>query len=200
MRIIIVEAKDGNALQFITNTVREAELIFCGLKMLLERECAIIGRRSGIPSEELSGNIAAAVDNTSSSKMKSLRISELSISSSATSDSSDNETQGTDIPEGRQSWSQVPSRGHLKMEANANQSRKDVPSSMMKRDNVQEGPIYHYGQLLIANISSNFKLDIPLALYRALMLDSKSPLMNRWETNRGDLNYSKTGKSRNINS
>lgn len=192
MRIITVEDKDGNVLQFITNTVREAELIMCGLKLLIERERARIGRRGGTPLNKSSGKSEATVGNTPSSKMKGLRISELSISSSAVSDSSDDETQGTDIPEGKQSWSQVPSRGHLKMEANPHQFSKDVPTSSSKRDSAQEGPTYHYGQLLIADISSNFKLDIPLALYRALILDSNSPLMNRWEASRGDSNYTKT--------
>ena len=199
MRIIIVEDKGGNVLQFITNTVREAELIICGLKLLLERECARVGPRGNAPLEDLTGGNEAALDNTQSSKMKGLRISELSVSSSGASDSSDDETQGTDIPEGRQSWSQVPSRGHLKMEANPHHLSKDAPrSTSSRRDSAHEGPTYQFGELLIADISSNFKLDIPLALCRALILDSNSPLMNRWEINRGDTNYSKTGKIPNI--
>lgn len=198
MRIIIVEDKGGNVLQFITNTVREAELIICGLKLLLERECAKVGPRSDAQSGDLIGENEATVDNTPSSKMKGLRISELSISSSVASDSSDDETQGTDIPEGRQSWSQVPSRGHLKMEANPHHLRKDASRSTSQRGSTQEGPTYQYGELIIADISSNFKLDIPLALCRALVLDSSSPVMKRWEINRGDTNYSKTGKIPNI--
>lgn len=192
MRVIIVEDKNGSLLQFITNTVREAELIFCGLKLLLERETHRVGLRGGVPLGSLSELEKDVYNNSSVFNNNNQKVSNLSLSSSATSDSSDDETQGTDIPEGRQSWSQVPSRGHLKANAHHFNDKPILPPQ--GQDEAEEDPKYRYGQLLLSDLVTDVLLDIPLALCRALILDSTSPLIKKWEINRGDSNYSKTGK------
>ena len=127
--------KHGHVLQFITNTVREAELLSCGLKLLLERETIRIGERGGVSLDKLGGiaplsppkrdSTVKAVISTKSDHLsqneptrRDYERSEVSTEYSSSENEDDNESvHDANVPEGRQSWSQVPARQHLRMEA-----------------------------------------------------------------------------------
>ena len=56
----------------------------------------------------------------------------------------------------------------------------------------REGPKYIYGQAVKKELLWDIMLPLPLPLCRALFLDSTSPIMNKWEAERGDMNYTKS--------
>jgi hypothetical protein len=55
LRVISIQDVSGATLLFLANNFREAELLVCGLKLLLERECARLGVRGGLPMTALGG-------------------------------------------------------------------------------------------------------------------------------------------------
>ena len=55
----------------------------------------------------------------------------------------------------------------------------------------RECPKYIYGQAVKTELLRDVTLPLPLPICRALFLDSTSPIMNRWEAERGDMNYAK---------
>lgn len=245
--MIEIKGTKGRTLLFIANTMREAELISCGLKLLLERETSRVGVRGGIPIQKLSGASPSTVvwkgnnnnhsvtdpflntkEEQAPSPVHSTNIDIFpSIGSSAGGDSRSNlgssnwsssendESDGVPdirVPEGRTSWSQVPTRNHLRKSAQGQHDFllsqeesivtppcilpspiKSVGAAPLNMNGEKTKPIYSHGELKIADISSDVLIPIPLPLCRALLLDSSSPLMQRWEIDRGDSNYSKTG-------
>lgn len=58
LRIISIQDVSGTSLLFLANNFREAELLVCGLKLLLERETARLGVRGGLPITALGGKAA----------------------------------------------------------------------------------------------------------------------------------------------
>ena len=50
-----IQDVSGTSLLFLANNVREAELLVCGLKNLLERETAHLGVHGGLPLREFGG-------------------------------------------------------------------------------------------------------------------------------------------------
>lgn len=53
-------------------------------------------------------------------------------------------------------------------------------------------PHYVYGQQVVRDVARNVRLPLPLPLCRVLLLDSTSPVMRKWESNRGDKNFDKS--------
>jgi len=49
LRVISIQDVSGTSLLFLANNFREAELLVCGLKLLLEKETARLGVRGGLP-------------------------------------------------------------------------------------------------------------------------------------------------------
>ena len=47
-------------------------------------------------------------------------------------------------------------------------------------------PTYTHSQLLVREVSKTVLLPLPLPLCRVLLLDSSSPVVSKWETERGD--------------
>ena len=97
------------------------------------------------------------------------------------------------MPEGHQSWSQVPARQHLRLEASKMEHMtNNDPISPQMSVAQHESPTYSHGEQLHTDIATNIMIPLPLPLCRALFLDSQSPLVQRWEFERGDTKYSKT--------
>lgn len=173
---------------------------------MLERETARIGRRGGISLEKLIDMTTPSASNdTSSSKAKCVSRTELrqlkpdvqdasSISDDYSSSDNENDEQNAhelDVPECRGSWSQVPSREHLRMEASSNQFIRNQENLIHDTKKVV-GPKYTHGDQLVTDIATSISIPLPLPLCRALFLDSTSPLMRRWDKDRGDINYART--------
>jgi len=55
LRVISIQDVSGTSLLFLANNFREAELLVCGLKLLLEQESARLGVRGGLPITALGG-------------------------------------------------------------------------------------------------------------------------------------------------
>ena len=49
LRVISIQDSSGTSLLFLANNFREAELLVCGLKLLIERETTRLGVRGGMP-------------------------------------------------------------------------------------------------------------------------------------------------------
>mmetsp|Transcript_3868 Transcript_3868/g.7415 ORF Transcript_3868/g.7415 Transcript_3868/m.7415 type:complete len:1027 (-) Transcript_3868:6219-9299(-) len=199
LRVIEILDKYDRSLKFITNTVREAELLFCGLKVVLERETTRIGRRGGISLEKLIFIVippASNIERVSKTQVRKVELEARGASSVSDCSSSDNEndeqhSNDLNVPESRGSWSQVPSREHLRMEASSNQFVRNQ-ENLTRTTTKVVGPKYTHGDQLVTEIATGISIPLPLPLCRALFLDSTSPLMRRWDIDRGDNNYART--------
>lgn len=80
------------------------------------------------------------------------------------------------VPEGRQSWSQVPGRNKM----------KEIASGAINSREHPQYPTYELGKPVCTDIATNISLPLPLSLCRVLILDSSSPVNRQWETGRAD--------------
>jgi len=234
LRIISIQDVSGTSLLFLANNFREAELLYCGLKLLLERETSRLGVRGGLPITALGGRAtegamspAAARGFKETPMPDPLRLNRERRRSSSngrnvsgySSSEMDNETDqddgstmftedssgliGRGLPEGRKTWGKVPGRAYMRNQAAAGRSTLvppmvdgDIESYQDQPSLVPQGangvPRYVLGQLLVRDISTNVQLPLPLPLCRVLLLDSSSPVISKWEADRGDVDFSKT--------
>lgn len=56
----------------------------------------------------------------------------------------------------------------------------------------RNGTKYVHGQLIVRDIATNIHLPLPLPLCRVLLLDSSSPVIEKWEDDRGDKHFTRT--------
>ena len=217
-RIVCVESLDTQ-LVFLGRTVEETRLLYCGLKIMLEKETARIGIRGGqetttVGSSKSSskkgrggggaitsalrgknGKTSPAISNQSRKKKNNKSPPS---SGYASSDIDDDETDNGDLydhpsdyyhamtttspqdlllPEGWKSWGRVPGRSYMRAQSAS----------------TDEGyPTYAHGQLLIREVCKNVLLPLPLPLCRVLLLDSSSPVISKWENERGDADFERT--------
>jgi lipid-binding SYLF domain-containing protein len=189
LRVISIQDVSGTSLLFLANNFREAELLVCGLKLLLERETSRLGVRGGVPVSELGGTMSRGAMSPATARGYRANVSEdIGRPASPIGNLAEgfvknfDNTDASLVPDGRQSWSQVPGRRYMRQQA--------APQSPDTAAIRSEG--YVHGQLLSREITGNIALDLPIQLCRSLLLDSSSPLMVKWETDRGDTNYVKT--------
>ena len=208
LRIISIQDVSGKSLLFLANNFREAELLVCGLKLLLERETARLGVRGGLPITALGGRAAEGAMSPAAargfqeppSSDKSSRYSRRSngYASSELGDESTIESFSTlafsGIPEGRKKWGNVPGRDYLREKAAASSPSRGLYTSTdygsMNRNGITK---YRHGQPIMRDIATNIHLPLPLPLCRVLLLDSTSPVIEKWEEVRGDKNFTRTG-------
>ena len=216
LRIVSIQDVTGRSLLFLASTNREAELLVCGLKLLLECESARLGVRGGMQLNKLGGEIGKGALSPSaargsfkvrgssrdkSGQAKTRHLSQQGYSSigehGSSSDSSDNNDERDElfardnsakinnrhqVPEGRSSWSQVPSR---------NRMREIADSATSPRNHTQIPP-YVLGKEVSSHIVTDIYLPLPIPLCRVLFLDSSSPVNKAWENGRGDIDYQRT--------
>jgi len=246
LRVISIQDVSGTSLLFLANNFREAELLVCGLKLLLEQETARLGVRGGLPISALGGKAGeGAMSPTAARGFKenhfssmsvfssprstasatSLRQQQLHSSPSSRRNNSRNDSilnsgysssecnddmsftlnhypyssrgtgtvgsngSGADLllltgrhaslPEGRKNWGEMPSRDYLRGQAGQGGGGGGLPN-------------YVHGQVLVREIATDVQLPLPLPLCRVLLLDSSSPVIGQWESDRGDNNFSKS--------
>ncbi|KAL7517055.1 hypothetical protein ACHAWX_006539 [Stephanocyclus meneghinianus] len=224
LRIVAIEDVTGKSLLFIASSNHEAELLVCGLKLLLECESARLGVRGGVPLNKLGGKLNKDAVSPSSARGSlhspramrprpdqkmhrnlALHKADLDDRSKYSSigepgSSSDSENNNEKdvlfaqqdeiaklsdhhlVPEGRGSWSQVPSRSHMRQAASSSTSPRRHPKV----------PIYELGKEICNDVATNISLPMPLAICRVLFLDSTSPVIKAWEGWRGDQDYRRT--------
>lgn len=170
LRVISVCDVSGASLIFLANNLREAELLICGLKLLLERETVRLGVRGGVPVSALGG-----------------RTMDDSMSPSAARGIRENATQS---PDGPAKWSRVPSRNYLRGQAGGIPFEVDEQLS-----DDRDARHYVHGKQLTQHLAQNERLFLPLAVCRVLLLDSTSPVIEQWEMDRGDKNFQKSAWS-----
>jgi lipid-binding SYLF domain-containing protein len=252
LRVISIHAKaTGDStgtstapLLFLANNFREAELLVCGLKLLLEREtnrlsvrggqtkAALFGLKTNSPSKK---NVNGG-GGTSSIQMSQhqhrmpepdaesvLFTSRVGAGTVSTYDTRPSQTQSQQampvsvphshaqpLPDGQASWSQVPQRAYLHQRAVGAASSTmaqptpipvstHMPAHMPMQMNLHLHPpipipahTYTFGELLVRDIAVGVELPLPLAVCRALLLDSTSPVITKWEAERGDSRYVKS--------
>lgn len=218
LRVISMQDVSGTSLLFLANNFREAELLMCGLKLLLERETARLGVRGGLPISALGGRVLdGAMSPTAARGFRDHPTSNASVASSraqgrsnstsrrgvrsasgyASSDVEEFDSGGSGgedasrnpsdfLPEGRKSWGRVPGRSYMRGQAAASKGNQSTGSPE------QGVPQYVHGQLLVRDIAKRVRLPLPLPLCRVLLLDSTSPVIGRWEKERGDMNFDHT--------
>ena len=183
LRVISVQDMSGTSLLFLANNFREAELLVCGLKLLLERETARLLVRGG-----LSRN-----DTLSARGYHELAPSGRGSHFMASDYGGDESTVGEsvgmhdrELPAGRSTWSSLPGRNYMRGQA-------AVSTSPTNGKRVDVGiPSYGHGQQMTRDVARNILLPLPLPFCRVLLLDSTSPVIRKWEKDRGDFNFEKS--------
>ncbi|GAX10889.1 hypothetical protein FisN_UnNu017 [Fistulifera solaris] len=203
LRVISVQDVSGTTLLFLANNFREAELLICGLKLLLERETTRLGVRGGLPLRAFGGKCLEGAmspsaargfrDTSIISTRTSSRGSKSSISHVSDSDACDkNEENLVDQYErdregaADRKWGSVPGRDYMR-----NQAATAVESD----DNgfIEKGfPQYIHDHTIVKEIVTRVRIPLSFSLCRELLLDSTSPVFRAWEKGRGDKNVDKT--------
>ena len=170
LRVINIDDGNGTTLLFLANNVQEAELLICGLKLLLERETSRLGVRGGVPTNNISID-QHNIHNNSKGNMKEPR-----------DESSDDSSSSGDI-QSNVSKPRVPN------ETKIEQKR---PLGVLKQSSIVTSQArYELGKDITETIVANVSLPLPFALCRVLLLDSSSPAIIQWEANRGDKHFEK---------
>jgi hypothetical protein len=180
-RVISLESASSN-FTFVCQSLEETRLLYCGLKILLEKETARSGIRGG-QGRTSKGIIASAMKGNRKKSPKNGKQN--AVSGYVSSDNEDlddivpeSTNIGTeDLPESWKSWGRVPTRAYLRQQASS----------------YDDGyPTYIHGQMLVRDVCKNVHLPLPLPLCRVLLLDSSSPVVSKWEQDRGDYDFEKT--------
>jgi hypothetical protein len=192
LRVISIQDVSGAILLFLANNFREAELLVCGLKLLLERESARLGVRGGLPISALGGrNIDGAMSPAAARGFREISSSQLTSSPEL----STRKPPGVVAERSRQSiienaaerklnrWGTQPGRDYMRGQAYAasDSTRPEL------RD--QTVPRYVHGQAIVKGIAKNVCIPLPIPLCRVLLLDSTSPVIKQWQKERGDENF-----------
>lgn len=217
-RFIKIDSVDGKTLFFITNNVAESVVIFCGLKLLIEKETARVGIRGG---KRVGSNNFSPPKNSNSRKSSPFSLKEEVEDAQNTipSKSIRCETLAPAIFEEKAYSSPTLTEDFLVSDddsithsANSTNSEKySQPSpesnslnsfishsSVSSYDNtgdcedpqhVTSSQRYMQGKPLQSEIASNIAVPVPLPLCKALLLDATSPLAKKWEVDRGHFNY-----------
>jgi hypothetical protein len=191
LRVISIQDVSGANLLFLANNFREAELLVCGLKLLLERETARLGVRGGQPISALGGENS----NGAMSPATARGFREGPTGNRVHSSKSPSRKHVNSGERSRQSvienaaerklnrWGKQPGRDYMRLQAS---SSADLTSNQSKDEEI---PLYVHGQAVVKGISRNVHIPFPIPLCRVLLLDSTSPLIKQWHKDRGDKNF-----------
>ncbi len=205
--MIKVEGADGKILLFITNNIPESEVIFSGLKLLVEKETSRLGIRGGKKVLEEEKDVMSLVEQAPEQN---------DVNQSAQADRTEND--GVEDHEGNYVNNEVstnlfnngqveapiynqPTRTFEEQSFTMNASHaSNSHGSVSSYDNSGEFDDsssrersqmrYVQGQVIHTQIVTNVSVPLPLPFCRALLLDSTSPLIEHWAINRGDFNFS----------
>lgn len=207
---------------FIAGSNHEAELLVCGLKLLLECESARLGVRGGVPLNKLGGKLSKGAVSPSSARgslkspprARSEKTKRRQMTSQAKADlddrskyssigepgsSSDSDNNEEDAEFAKQAEAAKLSDHHVVPEHRSSWSQVPSRSYMRQaadtsspRRQQAKTPTYELGKEICNDIATNVSLPMPLAICRVLFLDSTSPVINSWEGCRGDKDFRRT--------
>ena len=175
LRVVNVDDGNGTTLLFLANNVQEAELLTCGLKLLLERETSRLGVRGGIPTNKVS---MESNNQLNKNNDVSKEIEDRDHRSDDSLSDSSNRFQNGNAP-------------IMKSSITANVNEETRPPGVLRSSSIGDRAKYVLGKDVTENVVSNVSLPFPFALCRVLLLDSSSPVIVQWEANRGDKNFEK---------
>lgn len=180
LRVISIQDVNDTSLLFLANNFREAELLVCGLKLLLERETTRIGVRGGLSCTDcIYVNPSTIPDASSAPKRRTQFVASDMCGDESTVGESINRID--ELP-----WGDVPGRHYMRGQA----ATSFMPQNGKK---LEIGiPTYGHGQQMVRDIARNVRLPLPLPLCRVLLLDSTSPVIRKWEKDRGDSNFERS--------
>jgi hypothetical protein len=199
LRVISLQDVSGSCLLFLTNNFREAELLVCGLKLLLERETARLGVRGGLPLTAFGGrhlegamspSAARGFRDATASTGQALQTRSRGGYRRSTSELLSLppvEPDDSELDQSRRrTWGSVPGRDYM----------RGLAAALVETDdhvaNEQGVPHFVHGQQILRVIAKKVRLPLPLPLCRVLLLDATSPVIKTWERDRGDKNFEKT--------
>ena len=190
--------------------------MFCGLKLLVEKETSRLGVRGGKSIDQVevpASRTESTAESSSSETSEELKqVESNSVITEVVEESKIIEAN----EDGIEKWNGVDMYRNIEgmnmikessFERGANNlddhkqnsfnvSVRQSQSSVSSFDNSGEHgesqelrASYVQGQVLHKEIASNVPVSLPLPLCRALFLDSSSPLISKWETDRGDAKY-----------
>ena len=143
------------------------------MKLLIEKESARLGIRGG--KSAVSSTMLPNSNDKISSEQKIQSMNFNSTEMLRTFKTLTVESLDTNLPHG--------SQNHVSVSSHDNSEENGIERKFASSNK------YIQGSLLQNTITSNMSIPIPLQLCRALFLDSSSPLMKKWEKDRGDSNF-----------
>jgi hypothetical protein len=189
LRVISIQDVSGMNLLFLANNFREAELLVCGLKLLLERETARLGVRGGLPISALGGKKSeGAMSPAAARGFREISSTTGESRSTIPSTRKPNDSlvksrqeiieKAADRKINGGNWGKQPGRDYMRGQASFEaESSKDVI------------PLYVHGQPILKTIAQKTRIPLPIPLCRVLLLDSTSPVIVQWQEGRGDCNF-----------
>ncbi|KAG7348773.1 Las17-binding protein actin regulator [Nitzschia inconspicua] len=179
-RLVCIESQDVQLI-FLGGSIEETRVLYCGLKVLLEKETARLGVRGGQGRGKRS--IPSALRNNKNKSHKQQYQINRKSSGYASSEIDDTDdllnvagvyltVAAEQLPEGWKSWGRLPGRAYMRDQASSNEDGY---------------PTYVHGQLLVRDLCKNV-----LPLCRVLLLDSSSPVISKWENDRDDMDFERT--------
>ena len=197
-RAICIESLDTQ-LVFVGRTLEETQFLFCGLKILLEKETARIGIRGGQGTGKSGSRKRSSMKTKNGNILFNLNRKNVGSGYGSSDIDETDHDQSYDpseyyhnynspssstglphprcLPEGWRSWGRVPGRPYMRAQS---------------ASTVDGYPTYAHGQLLIRDVCNSVLLPLPLPLCRVLLLDSSSPVISKWESDRGDADFERT--------
>lgn len=196
LRLLSINDVTGKSILILAKSNKEAEVLFCGLKLLLECETARLSVRGGVTLNNLGGKQGkGALSPTNARGGLPLRGNRRN-----TSDAGTVPRRGKEGLDDRSKYSSFGDPGTdsddsasgSKAVDNAKQSDRNLlpahprqlPSSVEP-----QSPMYDLGKAVYREIATNVSLSLPLAMCRVLFLDSMSPVIKSWEAGRSDTDF-----------
>lgn len=168
-------------------------VLFCGLKLLVEKETTRLGIRGGNPMGQLTvpavwtqDTDEAMGESTDNNSLLSYPIQEQERAVNM-----EILVRNDDIPKMTPEKLMPQDRSMNASFGNFSNSSYDNSGDFEATFSLENAPAPRYvqGQLLYTDIATNVTVPLPLPLCRALFLDSSSPLLKQWESNRGDFKF-----------
>jgi hypothetical protein len=190
LRLISIQDVSGKSLLFIAESKNEAELLVCGLKLLLECETARLGVRGGVSINEIGGKLRKGSLTPAAARGSPLHSSANDASKRVKNDVKDVTKYSSFGEIGSSSDSETRVN---KVSAHEEERNRSFAPRNPSVESTQEPPTYVLGKQISNDIASNMSLPLSYDLCRLLLLDSASPLNQSWESKRGDNDYQHGG-------
>jgi len=202
LRLLSINDVTGKSILILAKSNKEAEVLFCGLKLLLECETARLSVRGGVTLNNLGGKQGkGALSPTNARGGLPLRgnrrntsevgivprrgkedlhdRSKYSSFGDPGTDSDESASQSKAVDTAKQSDGNILPAHTRQLPSSANSQRSREPQS----------PMYKLGKSVYTDIATNFSLPLPLDMCRVLFLDSMSPVNKSWEAGRSDTDF-----------